>query len=125
MARHSCLQVHCVNRVVYVFGAAPTAPIEEVTTTHLKPDVIRQLQEADAIVNEVGSSPSRMWRLRSLFITLFLAAVSSARVSIVRLNKQTKTLHLCQCRVVSNTCVHCRLRTRMRAHTHATDLLQP
>ncbi len=43
---------HKINRVVYIFGEPVTEVQTTITKTKLTPDVIRQLQEADAIVNE-------------------------------------------------------------------------
>jgi len=45
--------VHSVNRIVYIFGEKISGPITEITQTTLTPDVIEQLREADAIVNEI------------------------------------------------------------------------
>src|SRR5690606_5874569 len=45
--------IHEVNRVVYIFGGKIAQPIKEITQTHLTSEVIEQLQEADAIVNEL------------------------------------------------------------------------
>ncbi|MDP1694787.1 MAG: glutamine-hydrolyzing GMP synthase [Candidatus Woesearchaeota archaeon] len=45
-------QLHAVNRLVYVFGDHISGPITEITLTHLTPDVIQQLQHADAVVHE-------------------------------------------------------------------------
>lgn len=38
---------------MYIFGEAIRDSVEDITVTHLTPDVIRQLQEADDIVNEL------------------------------------------------------------------------
>lgn len=43
---------HHVNRVVYLFGEKLQEAPTEITPTHLTPDVIEQLQEADHIVNK-------------------------------------------------------------------------
>lgn len=43
---------HCVNRVCYVWGGAVRGPIKTVTETHLTPDVLALLKQADAVVNE-------------------------------------------------------------------------
>ncbi|MFZ1549631.1 MAG: glutamine-hydrolyzing GMP synthase [Microgenomates group bacterium] len=46
-------KVHDVNRVLYVFGDKLQKEAETgLTKTHLEPDTIRQLQEADEIVNQ-------------------------------------------------------------------------
>lgn len=42
---------HKVNRVVFAWGAPVGGPVERVTPTHLTPDVLTQLREADAVVN--------------------------------------------------------------------------
>jgi len=43
---------HGVNRAVLMFGEKPTSEEPVITPTHLTPDVLDQLREADAIVNE-------------------------------------------------------------------------
>jgi len=54
MAKEIPKKVHGVNRVVYVFGAPLRfAHYKQVTRTHLTPDSITQLQQADDIVNQV------------------------------------------------------------------------
>jgi GMP synthase (glutamine-hydrolysing) len=45
-------RIHKVNRVVYIFGDEVMGPVEEITPTYLREDVIHQLQKADDIVNE-------------------------------------------------------------------------
>jgi len=40
-----------VNRVVYAFGDTIDGPVTDVTTTHLTPDVISKIREADVVVN--------------------------------------------------------------------------
>ena len=46
--------VHSINRVVYVFGEKlPSGKLTSITPTRLTPDVIKTLQVADDIVNEV------------------------------------------------------------------------
>lgn len=45
--------IHSVNRVVYVFGEKIDTPITQITPTTLTPEVIEQLRDADAIVNEL------------------------------------------------------------------------
>lgn len=42
-----------MNRVVYIFGESVQQAVEDITPTHLTPDVIKQLQDADDIVNEL------------------------------------------------------------------------
>jgi GMP synthase (glutamine-hydrolysing) len=44
---------HKVNRVVFAWGALAAGPIERITPTHLTLDVLDQLREADAVVNEL------------------------------------------------------------------------
>lgn len=47
-------KVHDVNRVLYVFGEKLEKEVETgLTKTYLEPDTIRQLQEADEIVNQI------------------------------------------------------------------------
>uniref|UniRef100_A0A6A7G4F5 GMP synthase (glutamine-hydrolyzing) n=1 Tax=Hirondellea gigas TaxID=1518452 RepID=A0A6A7G4F5_9CRUS len=45
--------VHEVNRVAFLFGSPVRGSLTTITRTHLTPDVILQLQEADQIVNDV------------------------------------------------------------------------
>ena len=40
-----------VNRVVYVFGPLVAGPLTEIVPTHLTPDVLDQLRQADDVVN--------------------------------------------------------------------------
>lgn len=51
LARAIPRQVHGVNRVVYIFGEQVKGGLDEVTPTHLTPDVIEQLRSVDALVN--------------------------------------------------------------------------
>ena len=46
-------EVHDVNRVVYIFGEPIKGPVDAITPTHLTPDVVDQLREADDIVNRI------------------------------------------------------------------------
>lgn len=45
--------IHQVNRVVYLFGDVYSKPVKQITPTYLTPDVVTQLQAADAIVNQI------------------------------------------------------------------------
>lgn len=51
IARRIPKTIHKVNRVAYVFGER-FGEVRDITPTYLTPDVIRQLQEADDIVNQ-------------------------------------------------------------------------
>lgn len=51
LAKQIPKKVHQVNRVVYVFGEPIKEKITDITPTHLTPDVIDQLREANQIVN--------------------------------------------------------------------------
>lgn len=42
-----------VNRIVHIFGDTVSDEVRDITPTHLTPDVIKQLQLADNIVNEI------------------------------------------------------------------------
>lgn len=44
---------HKVNRVVFAWGKPVIGPIKQITPTHLTPDVLDQLREADAHVNQL------------------------------------------------------------------------
>lgn len=45
--------IHSVNRIAYIFGEKIAGPVTEITPTTLTPEVIEQLRQADAIVNEL------------------------------------------------------------------------
>jgi GMP synthase (glutamine-hydrolysing) len=53
LARLVPKKVHKVNRVVYIFGERVTGPITEITPTHITPETLAQLRQADAIVNDI------------------------------------------------------------------------
>lgn len=42
-----------MNRIVHIFGDTVSDEVRDITPTHLTPDVIKQLQLADNIVNEI------------------------------------------------------------------------
>lgn len=44
---------HTINRVVYAFGQPLSGPVTDITPTLLVPEVLNQLRQADAIVNEL------------------------------------------------------------------------
>lgn len=46
-------KIHKVNRVVYLFGDKLTSPVRDITPTYLTPEVVEQLRQADAVVNNV------------------------------------------------------------------------
>jgi len=52
MAKDIPKRIHKVNRIAYLFGEKITSPINNITITHITPDVIKQLQLADDIVNQ-------------------------------------------------------------------------
>ncbi len=46
-------KIHSINRIVYLFGDDIKEPVKEITETYPTEDVIKQLQQADDIVNNV------------------------------------------------------------------------
>ena len=52
LAKEIPKKIRQINRVVYVFGPKITQPVTQITPTYLQPDVITQLQSADALVTE-------------------------------------------------------------------------
>ena len=52
IARYLPTNVRGANRVAYVFGDKVEEQVTDVTPTHLTPDALSQLRQADAIVNE-------------------------------------------------------------------------
>lgn len=64
-------KIHQVNRVVYVFGEAIEGSINQITPTHLTPDVIQQLQHADDIVNQILNKHKLIKRLSQVPVTSF------------------------------------------------------
>ncbi|MBI4039967.1 glutamine-hydrolyzing GMP synthase [Candidatus Daviesbacteria bacterium] len=51
VAREIPKEIHQVNRIAYIFGERISGPVTETTPTFLTPEVIKQLQMADDIVN--------------------------------------------------------------------------
>jgi GMP synthase (glutamine-hydrolysing) len=52
LARTIPRQIRSINRVVYLFGGPVSGGLDQITPTHLTPDVIEQLRAVDAIVNQ-------------------------------------------------------------------------
>jgi len=52
LAKEIPKKIRQINRVVYIFGKPITQPVTQITPTYLTPDVITQLQSADALVTE-------------------------------------------------------------------------
>ncbi len=64
-------KVHKVNRVVYVFGEKIEKDVRTITPAHLTEDVIRQLQEADDIVNDILYKNDLIRKLSQVPVILF------------------------------------------------------
>lgn len=62
--------VHGVNRVVLMFGAKPSSEEPVITPTHLTPDVLDQLREADAVVNEELANHDLMRKISQVPVVL-------------------------------------------------------
>jgi GMP synthase (glutamine-hydrolysing) len=72
LAKEIPKRVHGVNRVVYVFGAPlKRAVYRRITPTHLTPDAILQLQQADDIVNVLLQQHGLVQSLSQVPVILF------------------------------------------------------
>lgn len=52
LAKEIPKKIRQINRIVYIFGDQIKNPIKEITPTYLTPDIISQLQSADALVTQ-------------------------------------------------------------------------
>lgn len=65
-------KLHTVNRVIYAHGAkVPEERLLEITPTRLTKDVVKQLQEADSIVNEILLEYDLVAKLSQVPVVLF------------------------------------------------------
>ncbi|MBU2560684.1 MAG: glutamine-hydrolyzing GMP synthase [Nanoarchaeota archaeon] len=71
IAREIPKAIHRINRVAYIFGEKVEGPVTEITPTHLTPDVIGQLQQADDIVNNALRQYGLLQRLSQVPVISF------------------------------------------------------
>lgn len=87
MAKSIPKTIHGVNRVVYVFGSQLSQQhYTHITPTRLTPDVIKQLQEADDIVNSILLKYNLIRSLSQVPVILFPVSfgVDGARAITIR-----------------------------------------
>lgn len=71
LAREIPKKIHQINRIVYIFGKKIDKPITQITKTYLTPDVIKQLQLADDIVNKILFKNNLIKKLSQVPVILF------------------------------------------------------
>lgn len=71
VAREIPKEVHQINRVVFLFGEQVFKLIINITPTHLDKEVIRQLQLADEVVNQIIYKYDLVRRLSQVPVILF------------------------------------------------------
>ena len=71
LARAIPKTIHQINRVVFLFGETVSESPRTITPTHLVPEVIEQLRQADAIVNQTLLKYDLLRSLSQVPVVLF------------------------------------------------------